>query len=391
MPRDVFRLACAARMSAEDKETGELMLYGEIVQDYGKLYKENYPDDKCASDLDRAVKELKNKGAKKLSLRINSPGGIVTEAVAMRAILTGANFESIHIRIEGLCASAATLIASIPGAETEITPGSEYMIHNPWTIAWGNANDMQREIDHLRQLEATARGFYAQKSGQTDEQIKEWMDAETWFTAEDAVKYGFCDKLAEEQANAEPAAACVTRREMAAMKGLYKTVPSAIREVADSIKTNVSNDAPITGVPTENTNHEEDTETMDIKDLNVDQLRAENPGLLESIRQEAMAAERQRCEDITALTMPGYEAMAAKAKADGTSAMDFQKQVVQARKQKGADYLNSRKKETEPSANVTGGDPGMNDGKTDEDELKAYIKEMNTYAAQAKAGSNGMY
>ncbi len=389
MPRDVFRLACRAQMSAEDKETGELMLYGEIVQDYGKYYKENHPDDKCASDLDKAVKELKNNGAKKLNLRINSPGGIVNEAVAMRAILTGANFESIHIRIEGLCASAATLIASIPGAEAEITPGSEYMIHNPWMFVWGNADDMQREIDHLRQLEATARGFYAQKSGQTDEQIKEWMDAETWFTAEDAVKYGFCDKLAEEQANAEPAAACVTRREMAAMKGLYKTVPEAILEMADDGKTNVSNDAPVAGVPTENTNHEED-ETMDIKDLNVEQLRSENPGLLESIRQEAMADERQRCEDITALTMPGYEEMAAKAKADGTSAIDFQRQVVQAQRKKGRDFLNNRKEETGPSANVGGGDPGMVD-RTDEDELKAYIKEMNAYAAQAKASDNGMY
>lgn len=390
MPRDVFRIACRAQMSAEDKETGELMLYGEIVQDYGKYYKENYPDDKCASDLDKAVKELKNNGAKKLNLRINSPGGIVTEAVAMRAILTGANFESIRIRIEGLCASAATILASIPGAETEITPGSEYMIHNPWTIAWGNANDMQREVDHLRQLEATARGFYVQKSGQADEQIKEWMDAETWFTAEDAVKYGFCDKLAEEQTNAEPAAACVTRREMAAMKGLYRAVPEAIREMVDDGKNNVSNDAPVAGAPTENTHHEEDTETMDIKDLNVDQLRAENPGLLDNIRQEAMTAERKRCADIDDLTAPGYDEMAAKAKKDGTSAIEFHKQMVRAMKQKGTDYLKSRKEETAAAAKVEGGDPGMAD-KTSEDELKAYVKEMNAYAAQIKADDGSMF
>lgn len=392
MPRDVFRLAYSTRMSAEDKETGELMLYGEIVQDYGKYYKENYPDDKCASDLDKAVKELKNNGAKKLNLRINSPGGIVTEAVAMRAILTGANFESIHIRIEGLCASAATILASIPGAETEITPGSEYMIHNPWTIAWGNANDMQREVDHLRQLEATARGFYTQKSGQTDEQIKEWMDAETWFTAEDAVKYGFCDKLAEEQANAEPAAACVTRREMAAMKGLYRAVPEAIREMADDGKTDVSNDAPVAGVPTENTHHEEDTETMEIKDLNVDQLRAENPGLLDNIRQEAMTAERQRCEDIDAITPPmaEYRAMAEAAKRDGTSVTDYQKQIVQAMKQKGTDFLKNRQQETAPAGQVPGSAAGS--GKTEEQEIQNIAKDIAAYA-KAYAGNNdgGMY
>jgi len=392
MPRDFFRLAYTARMSAEDKETGELMLYGEIVHNMGKYQKENYPEDKCAIDFDRDVKALKEKGTKNLLLRINSPGGFVNEAVAMRSILMSANFERIDVRIEGVCASAATLLACIPAAKVTIAPGSEYMIHNPYNAVVGTAATMEKAAEHLHQLEDVCRGFYAGKSGQEEDQIREWMDAEKWFTAEDAVKYGFADEVAQD--GESQAVACVTSREMAVMRELYKAVPEiAIRDTTSPEGENqdTSHDTALDVVPTENTHHEEDEDTMDYKGLTVDQLRAENPDLVKSIQQEAMAAERQRCEDIDALTMPGYEEMAAKAKADGTSAMDFQRQVVQARKQKGADYLKERMQETGPAANVKGGDPGMSDELMKERELHAYIEEMKGYAAEARASSEGMF
>ena len=404
MPNNMFRLAFRASMSADDSETGELMLYGEIVQDYGKWYKENYPEDKSASDFDKAVKELKSKGVKKLNMRINSPGGIVTEAVAMRGILTGAGFEEINIRIEGMCASAATLIASIPSAHVTITPGSEYMIHNPWTIAWGNANDMERTIDHLRQLEATSRAFYARKSGQTDEQIKEWMDAETWFTAEQAVEYGFCDEVAKEATdeNALPAAACVTSREMSVMRDIYKAVPENIglkmnaagiildAEYVVPVGTiPVSNGTPEnTGEPSEIKNNMEECD-MEIKDITMEQLREGNPGLFEQVRQEAVSAERERLEAIDALTMPGYEDLAERAKAEGMSAEAFCKELVKARKQKGNDFLEARTRETAPAQAVTGG--AAEDETNEAEEAEKMAKSIAEYAKDYTGGANGMF
>lgn len=423
MPRDVFRLAFRAGMSADDSDTGELMLYGEIVQDYSKWYKEQYPNDKSASDFDKTIKDLKNKGAKRLKLRINSPGGIVNEAVAMRGALTGAGFESIDIRIEGMCASAATLIASIPDAHVVITPGSEYMIHNPWTWAWGNANDMEKTVEHLRQLEGTSRGFYAQKSGQADEQIKRWMDDETWFTAEDAVKYGFADELADEGIGGElPAAACVTSLEMATMKDLYKAVPEQIsvredggklntkavflegetgkeyvlppqyaQKVRDLIKQTVSNDASVAGASTE-INHEEDNAPMkpeDIKALTQEELLAENPALIQQIQQAALAADQQRREDIDAITPPvaEYQAMAEEAKKNGTSAMDFHKQIVAAMKQKGVNHQAARQQETAPAQNVTGG--AAEDEKDEEQEIMQNAKKVAEYAKQYRGNTDG--
>ena len=402
MSRDMFKFAYSVKMSAEDSTCAEMSLGGEIVQDYGRWYKENYPEDKSASDFRKEIQKIKDAGAKKLLLHINSPGGVCTEAVAMRSILANAGFESITIRIEGLCASAATDIATIGGATVEIAEGSEYMIHNPWLITWGNANDLEHDIEHLRSIEKTSRGFYAEKSGQSDEQIKEWMDAETWFSAEDAVKYGFCDKLLKSSdARATPAAACVSPRQMEVMQHLYKAVPKeiSVREAeetgAQPPAEEVSNGIPVAGAPTENTD-KEGKPNMEIKDITREQLLAENPALCDSIAQDAVAAERARVQDIDDLTMQGYEDMAAEAKANGTSALDFQKQIVKAQREKGKNFMQQRKQELEAAEGVKGGAAEDTDAKAKQ---KADEKEVNDFAdafaadaaAMADTISGGMY
>lgn len=385
MNRDIFKLAYDVRMSAEQSDLAEVMLYGEIVQDYPEWLKKEYPNDQSASDFDKAIKKAKEAGATRLLLRINSPGGVCSQSIAMRSILANAGFDEITIRIEGLCASAATDIATLPGAHVQIAEGSEYMIHNPWTIAWGFASDLEHAAEHLRSIEKTTRGFYAQKSGQSDEQIKAWCDAETWFSAEQAVEYGFCDELLKaEDKTALPAAACVSQRAMEIMQSLYCSVPECVQVTNDG-----SNVSPVAGeMPV--INNEEDVPGMDIKELTQDQLLAENPALVETIRQEAVTAERERQQEIDELTLPGFEAEAAQAKADGTSAMDFHKMIVQKTRQKGKDFLKQRKEELAPAKDVTGGAPEDHDA-DEEDEIKAEAKKIAEEAAKMSFTGSGMY
>lgn len=394
MPRDIFRLAYNVHMEAENSDTAEVMLYGEIVEDGPKWWKWS-EEDKSAADFDKAIKDVLKAGAKKLLLRINSPGGVCTESVAMRSILANAGFEEINIRIEGMCASAATDIATLPGAHVAIAEGSEYMIHNPWCYALGNANELEHTIDRLRNIEKMSRGFYMKRTGQAEEQIKDWMDAETWFTADQAVEYGFADEVLEAEVKGEtPAAACVTSRVMATMRNLYKAVPEQIAEkdTEPAAPTpTVSHEAPVAGASTEINQHEEEHDTMDIKDINVDQLRAENPALLEQIQQSAVATERARQDEIDALTDPGYEELAAQAKANGTSPADFVKQLVQAKKAKGAGFMAARQQETAPAQNVPGGEPASNH-KTEEQEIQDNAKAVAEYAKQyAGSGNETMF
>lgn len=428
--RDRFRLGFRTEMKA-GSEDGEIMLWGEIASDDWKWSK----DDKSSLDFDRAVKDMKKAGVKNLHLRINSPGGEVYEAVAMRSIINSAGFDRIHVLIQGMCASAATLLATLPKADTEIAPGSTFMIHNPWTLTWGSAEDLEKQAADLRVMEADMRAMYTKKSGQSDEQIKAWMDAETWMTADEAVERGFCDRISDEgQSKAMPAAASVTREQMRIMKGMYHAIPDAVTERADGGLVNPaqisiwkepeellmpseklamtaqnlaaaaaavlkgSNENPVAGFSTVNKN-KEDTHIMEIKDLTVEQLCEGNPALLDSIRknaaQDALKADQERRNEIDDLTTDENRDLAEEAKNTGMSAVEFmracakrQREAKQAEKDKGTAYIQNRAKETAPAKNIAGDEP--KDGKSEEEELKAFAQEIKNLADGCKIG-DGMF
>ena len=118
-------------------------------------------------------------------------------------------------------------------------------------------------------------------------------------------------------------------------------------------------------------------------------LREGNPALIEQIKQEAVESERERLSDIDALTVPGYEEMAEQAKADGTSAMEFQKQFVAAMRKKGADFLKARAEETAPAQQVAGG--AAEDEEDEEQKVKAIAESIAEYAKASHGMTEGMF
>ena len=119
MPRDAFRLAFRANMSAES-DTGELMLYGEITQNLPKWYKDNFPDDKSAIDFDKAVKDLKKAGAKKLLLDT----GCLERLNAFRDNATYLHFSEMDKFLENMVAASfiphtdRSLYPSVPNPQS---------------------------------------------------------------------------------------------------------------------------------------------------------------------------------------------------------------------------------------------------------------------------------
>lgn len=71
------------------------------------------------------------------------------------------------------------------------------MIHQAQTLAAGNAEDLRASADLLEKVDNILVDSYAKATGQSREQIVEWMQAETWFSAQEAVDAGFADKIAE--------------------------------------------------------------------------------------------------------------------------------------------------------------------------------------------------
>lgn len=130
-----------------------------------------------------------------IHLRINSPGGDVFAARAMVQAMQE-HPSKIIAHIDGVCASAATYPA-LAADECIIADGAMFMIHNAWTVAGGESKDFIAMGNLLGRIDAILANDYAKKSGQTIEQITEWMNAETYWFGQEAVDAGFCTGLAE--------------------------------------------------------------------------------------------------------------------------------------------------------------------------------------------------
>lgn len=143
-----------------------------------------------AADL---VKSLAGAGDKTIHLHINSPGGDVFEARAMAAAIV-AHQGKVISHIDGMTASAATYLA-LAANEVRMTDGGLFMVHNSWTMAMGDRTELRQTADLVEKIDGTIAADYVNKTGASDEQVKAWMDAETWFTAQEAFDAGFVDVI----------------------------------------------------------------------------------------------------------------------------------------------------------------------------------------------------
>ncbi|HBC4492078.1 Clp protease ClpP [Staphylococcus aureus] len=106
----------------------------------------------------------------------------------------------VNIKIVGVAASAASVIA-MAGDHIEISPTAQMMIHNAWTMAMGDINEMQKTVDMLDGVNRGIANAYINKTGKTEDEILSLMNKETWFNAQDAVEHGFADsKMFDETA-----------------------------------------------------------------------------------------------------------------------------------------------------------------------------------------------
>jgi ATP-dependent Clp protease, protease subunit len=136
-------------------------------------------------------------------LRINSPGGDVFAATAMAQAMREHKGE-IVAHVDGVAASAASVLA-VSADKTIMAPGALLMIHNSWTMLGGDRNDLIEMAALLKKVDGMLAQTYAKKSGATPETFAAMMDAETWFTPEEAVTAKLADSVAEEKTKAKAA------------------------------------------------------------------------------------------------------------------------------------------------------------------------------------------
>ena len=178
----------ALKIEAKAKDRADIWIYGDIGESWSG-------DSVTAKDLSDELKKLA--GVKEITLRINSPGGNVFDGLAMYNSLK--KFPArIITEIDGMALSIASIIA-LAGDEVRMAGNAVYMIHNPWTMAAGDAVEMRKIADQLDLVRDSLAGTYVAKTKEQSslEQISDWMNAETWFNADEALKAGFVDQITD--------------------------------------------------------------------------------------------------------------------------------------------------------------------------------------------------
>lgn len=134
---------------------------------------------------------------KTLRVHVNSPGGDPFDATAIANALRAQRVEkgrTIEVSIEGLAASAATII-TCAGDTIRIADNALFMVHNPWSIELGDAKAMRAMADALDRIRDSIVATYQWVSSLSAEAIQALMDATTWMDASQAVASGFATEV----------------------------------------------------------------------------------------------------------------------------------------------------------------------------------------------------
>jgi ATP-dependent Clp protease protease subunit len=173
--------------NAAESESGEteIEFYG-YISEYS-WWEDDITPKKFKDDLN------KNGAGGPVTIRINSGGGEVWAASVIRSIIMEYPGR-VTTRIDGLCASAATYVATA-GDRVLMQDTGYFMIHDPWLFAVGGAEDLKKAIEFLETIKAGIVDAYQTKTGLEPERLAAMMTAETWMTAKEAQELGFVDEV----------------------------------------------------------------------------------------------------------------------------------------------------------------------------------------------------
>lgn len=282
-----------------------------------------------------------------ITVRINSPGGDVFAAQAIGNALE-MHHARVTARIEGLCASAATIVAchcdTVTAAEDAV-----YMIHpvRMGVCGYVSADELRQYLNAVETIRESIVSLYARKTGRDKDEVAAQMDATSWWTAAEAKEHGFVDELL--QSNGQTV---VENRGGTLFVNSVET-GLAVEDAPEFVRSRMTAGAE-RGLQNKNpaewpelTDTEE--ESMEIK--NLAELEKVHPDLVAEARAEATAAERSRIRDIYDMVIPGMEAAAKEAMfgENPASATDYAKTVAKNMREAGTNWLNSARKDAAAS------------------------------------------
>ncbi len=240
-------------IKAKANDTAEISIYDEIGF-WGV----------SAASFAQDLKDCGN-NLKQINLHIHSPGGDVFDGIAIYNLLKN-HPANVTVYIDGLAASMASVIA-MAGNEVIMPENAMMMIHKPWGIQGGDAEDMRKYADLLDKVENTLIPAYASKTGKTPEELAEMLSAETWLNGKECVEQGFADKLAEPLV----AMASIKSRKLED----FENMPKAMKDMLFKPQGNAGTNPASQTTPTEQSAPVNQNQTQTVTVDNTAQVQAE--------------------------------------------------------------------------------------------------------------------
>jgi ATP-dependent Clp protease protease subunit len=152
----------------------------------------------CAQMLMLAAED----STKDIYLYINSPGGSITAGMAIYDTMQYVPNDVVTVGI-GMCASMGQfLLSSGTKGKRYATPNTRILLHQPHGGFGGTAADIQTQAELINSMKKQLATLTAAQTGKSVEQIMEDGDRDRWFTAQEALDYGFIDHIQEYAAGA---------------------------------------------------------------------------------------------------------------------------------------------------------------------------------------------
>lgn len=172
------------KTETKDDGTNEIVIYGDVGDSW--LF-----DSTSAKEVKNAIDNMTGD----ISIRLNSPGGDAFDGIAIYNLLK--NHEGkVIVNVDGWAASAASIIA-MAADEIVMGTGTMLMIHEAWTIAFGNKTDIDKTMNALEGLDESLADIYMTRFKGERSEVETMMVNETWFTASEAVDIGLADNVVE--------------------------------------------------------------------------------------------------------------------------------------------------------------------------------------------------
>ena len=169
----------------QKEDSGERTLYLEGVIAEESWFEDDVSPAEFKADL--------FSGSGPITLHINSPGGDCIAASQIYTMLMDYPHD-VNVRIDGIAASASSVIA-MAGTKVSMSPTSLMMLHNPFTVALGDSEEMRKAIQLLDEVKESIINAYEIKTGLSRARLSQMMDSETWMNAVKAKELGFCDEV----------------------------------------------------------------------------------------------------------------------------------------------------------------------------------------------------